>query len=102
MPRFLWRVIRKCWTIHFLLPLVLGMAIDMAFARWWHGTLNSFSRADLLTYWQEHIANLLSVYVVFLFVVVYLMLQESAVNVMDIGCLDDILPTAKSYFAIAT
>ncbi|MBZ5635309.1 MAG: hypothetical protein LAO55_19460 [Acidobacteriia bacterium] len=80
----------------------MGMAVDTAFAHWWSGDLKSFSREDLSEYWLGHIASIVSVYLIFLFVVVYLLLQESAVKVMEIGCLDDILPAATSYFAIAT
>lgn len=101
MPQFLWRLVRKCWTYHFLIPIALGFAIETLHA-WYVGDIRAFTSAELGAYWSRHTITLLIEYAVFVVFLAHLVITEAAVEVTSIGALDDILPEAKSYFAIGT
>ena len=96
MFRFLWRIAREALTLHLLLPL-LGSILVGSFVAYLRGT----SFAALPSYWLEHSVELITVYAVFIAVLVYLAQRETGIRVTNLATLDDVLPGSHSYFALA-
>ena len=96
MFRFLWRIAREALALHLLLPLV-GSILVGSFVAYLRGT----ALRALPAYWLEHSAELVTVYVVFIAVLVNLARRETGIRVTNLATLDDELPGSEGYFALA-
>jgi len=101
MRRFLLRVLRRSFTYHFFLPLLIFFAVEIL-SGLISGKIGSFS--DMSTYFFSHekLLGLLTVYITYFAIVALLIRREAAIHVTNIAVLEDILPNATSYFAIST
>lgn len=100
MRRFLLRVLRESFTYHFFLPLLIFLTVEILFEFISPKIGPSW---DMLTYYfpYEKLLGLLTVYITYFAIVALLIRREAAIRVTNIAALEDILPNARSYFAIS-
>ncbi len=101
MPRLFGKIFRSIALYHWLIPLVVGLGIDTVIG-WRRGLIQALTLTDLANYWfsADRVGSWLSVYVVFALVFLFYATGQAKVRTVNLGILNDILPTATQYFAI--
>lgn len=99
MFRFLWRIARAALALHLILPMAASIVIGSLVAAY---TGKASTYPELLDYWLAHSAELLTVYLVFIAVLIHLARQETEIRIPNLPVLDGVLQSATEYFALAS